>query len=116
MPAIVSSGAIWRGNLLVGMQLECAFPESLRRDTPTLQLQQESQSRTQEVVQILDRQRYERIGVQGSSGTAAQAGDESLLKQTLPCLVQHAQLTRSSDQVGELVKKAGADAMERADP
>src|ERR1700693_5427916 len=90
--------------------------EALRRDAAALELEQEPQARAQQVVQVLDGQSGERVRVKRGRAAAAQAGDELLLKQALPRLVEHAKLTRRADEVRELVEQPRARAVEGADP
>src|SRR2546425_649727 len=88
------------------VQLESALVESLRRDAPALQLEKEAEPGTQEVVEVVDAQPCERVRIEGCSLTASQARHQPLLEKPLSSLVEHAQLSRRPDKVGELVEQA----------
>src|SRR5205823_2634093 len=102
-----------RGDLL---QLQGALPESLRADAAALELEQKAEPGAEQVVEVVDRQRSEGVGVEGRGRTAAQPGDELLLKQLLPGLVEDAHFAWRTDHVGELVEKPSADAVKSSDP
>ena len=98
------------------MQIDGAVMELLRAYAPTLQLQEETEARAQQVVEVVDGECRERVRVEGRGRAAAQTGDELLLEETLPDLVQHSHLTRRANQVGELVEQPRAHGMESPDP
>src|SRR3984893_8235028 len=101
---------------MLGVQLEGAFVEALRGDAPSLELEEEAQPGAEQVVEVVDAERRERIGVERGGLAAAQARDQSLLEKPLARLVQHPKRARHPNEVRELVEQAGADAVERADP
>src|SRR5229473_5139054 len=98
------------------MKLQGAVAESTGSDASALELEEEAQPRPQQVVQVFHRECRERVRVERRGGAAAQAGEQVLLEQALSCFIEHAQLARRSDQVGELVKQPRAGAVERAYP
>src|SRR5438477_606019 len=101
---------------VVRMQLQRAGMETPWRDAPALELQKETQSRSKQLVEVVDAQRCERVWVQRRSLAAAQPGHQSLFEQPLSRLVEHAQLARRTHQVRELVEQARADAVKSPDP
>ena len=98
------------------MQLQRPLVKSLGRDASALELEQEPQSGSQQLVQVLDSERRERVRIERGGGAAAQAREELLLEQALPGFIEHPQLARGADEVGELVEQPGARTVERADP
>src|SRR5438094_246072 len=92
------------GNRVLSVQVERSVTEAFGIDAATLQLEQEPEAGSQEVVQVVDRQCAERVGVERCCGAAAQSRHELLLEQALPGLVQDTHLARSTDEVGELVE------------
>src|SRR4029077_7418139 len=83
---------------------------------PSLQLEQEAQSRPEKIVEVVDAQTGERVRVERGRLAAAQARHQTLLEEALSSLVQHTQLARRPHQVGEFVEQARADAVKRPYP
>ena len=106
----------WTAAPMPGVQVGRTLPEPLGADAAALELEQEAQPRAQQVVEVVHRQGRERVRVEWCRGTAAQTGDQFLLEQLLPGLVEDAHLAGRADQVGKLVQKARAHAVKRSDP
>ena len=98
------------------MHLERALAKAFGADASALELEQEPQARPQQVVEVVDGQGAERVGIEGRRGAAAQPRHELLLEQPLPRLVEDAQLARRPDQICELVQKPCANAVKGSDP
>src|SRR5467141_3000151 len=101
---------------MAGVQLEGTLVKALGGDAPAFELEEEAQPGAEEVVEVVDAQRRERIGVERGGFAAAQARNQPLLEELLARLVQHPELARRANEVRELVEQAGAYAVERADP
>src|SRR5712692_1172138 len=112
----LARGGIVRRVPVLSVQLEGAFVEAHGRDASAFELEQESQPRAEEVVQVVDAQSREGVGIEWGGLAAAQARHQPLLEQSLPGLVEHLELAGRPDQVSELVEKARADAVEGSDP
>src|SRR5207253_10781056 len=89
---------------VLSVEVERSVTEAFGIDAATLQLEQEPEAGSQEVVQVVDRQCAERVGVERCCGAAAQSRQERVLEQALPGLLQDTHLARSTDDVGELVE------------
>ena len=98
------------------VQLEGPVAKFLWTCSAALQLEQEAESGAQQVVEVVDRKRGERVGVKRRGRPAAKSRHQLLLEQPLACFVQHAQLARLADEVGELIEQARANAVKGADP
>ena len=101
---------------MLGVKLGGSLVKPFRVDAAALQLQQESQAGAQQVVQVFDRKRGVRVGIEGRGGAAAQPCHQLLLEQPLAGLIEHSQLARRADEIGELVEEARADAVKGPDP
>src|SRR5437773_9287411 len=98
------------------VDLERALAETLGTDAAALELEQEAKARTQQVIEVVDREGGERVWVERRGGAAAQLRHQLLLEKTLACLVQDTQLACCADEVGVLVEQAGANAVKGHDP
>src|SRR5438309_8586117 len=101
---------------MLGVKLEGTLGKALGGDARAFDLEEEAQPGAEEVVEVVDAQRRERIGVERGGFAAAQARDQPLLEELLARLIQHPELTRRANEVRELIEQAGAYAVERADP
>src|SRR6267143_5006736 len=101
---------------VVCVELERPLVEELRGDAAAFQLEQEPQAGAQQLVEVFDRKRRERVRIEWRGRAAAEARDELLLEPALTRLVEDFHLARRADQVGELIEQTGARAVERADP
>src|ERR1700676_1438203 len=88
---------------MMGVQLESALVKPFGRDASAFELQKEPKPGPQQVVQVVDAQRGERIGVEGCGLAASEACNQTLLEQPLARFIEHTKLARRADQVGELV-------------
>ena len=88
------------------VQLDGALVEALGGDAPALELEEEAQPGAKQVVEVVDAERRERIGVEWSGLATAQSCDQPLLEQPLARLVEHPELARRTDEVRELVEQA----------
>src|SRR5436190_22563151 len=98
------------------MQLGCARAKVVGVDASALQLEEKSQTRPQQVVEVVDRERAEGVGVERGGGAAAQLRHHLLLEQLLTRFVEDSHLTRGADEVCEFVEQARADAVKGPDP
>ncbi len=101
---------------VVRVQLDRAVVEVLGADAAALELEEKAKSGAQEVVEVVHRQRRERIRVERRRRAAAQPREQLLLEQALTRLVEHTHLARRADQVGELIEQPRADAVKGPDP
>src|SRR4029077_1695944 len=85
-------------------------------DAAAFELEKKAKSGPQEIVQVVHRQRRERVRVERRRCAAAQLGEELLLEQALARLVEDAHLARRADEVGELIEQPSADAVKGPDP
>src|SRR5215472_11230717 len=90
--------------------------EPLRVGAAALELEEEAKAGTKQVVEVVHRERGERIRVEGCGGAAAQSCQQLLFEEPLCGLVEHAQLAWRSDQISELVQQPSANAVEGSDP
>ena len=98
------------------VQVGCPLAKPLGADAAALELEQEAKTGAEKIVEVVDRERGERVGVERSGRAAAQLCDQLLLEELLPCLVQDTHLAGCADQICELVEQARADAVKGADP
>src|SRR4029077_2155269 len=95
---------------------ESAFVEARRRDAAALELEEEAQPGAEQLIEVVDAQGREGVWVQRRGFAAAQPRHQTLLEQPLPGLVEHLELAGRPDQVGELIEKPRAYAVESPDP
>src|SRR5260370_23855991 len=93
------------------VQLQSTLLEPLGSDAATLELEQEAKAGSQQVVEVLDGQRDERVGIEGRGGSAPHSRHEPLLEEALACLIQDARLAGRADQIGELIEQPRAGAV-----
>src|SRR5437879_2684332 len=98
------------------MQFESTLLEALGVDAAAFELEQEAEARSQEVVQVVDGQGGERVGVERRRRAAAQPRHQLLLEEPLPGLIEDTHLAWRADQVRELVEETRADAVKGPDP
>ena len=101
---------------MLGVQLCGTGPKTIGVDAPTLELEEKSQTRPQQIVQVVDRKRAEGVRIERGGDAASQLRHQLLLEQLLSSLVENPHLARGADQVRELVEQAGADAVKGPDP
>ena len=106
----------WAPAPVLRVQVGCPLAKPLGADAAALELEQEAKTGAEKVVEVVDRERGERVGVERSGRAAAQLCDQLLLEELLPCLVQDTHLAGCADQICELVEQARADAVKGADP